>query len=276
MKMKIIKKIFLLFVFVLLTGCVALGHKVFYEQTAPSKYPTTTKVLVFEYQNVNIREIYELLFDDFIVVGKSGFIGPYQPPQQATEFAKSIGADVYISTAQFKETNTSFVTTSVPTTSTTYVSGFTGRGSFYGTATSYGTSTTIIPVSQDRYKQFGLYLRNINNVLPLWERKLSDYKETDVNELSGIWRNENYELKIIKSGNQMVAFITDVQISTDRDSWKINDLKMIFSFDSRVGVYLMSDKTPQPAKFKLNKFGHLEIGLIGHDDYFSFSRKQSK
>lgn len=265
------KKLLVLIAFYALSGCIPLGYQQFYELTAPTKYPNTTKVMVFEYSNVNIREIYDLLYSDFLVIGKSGFNGPYQDPKRAAEFAKSIGADVFIAASQFKETRTSFVSSSTPTTSTTYISGYTGSGSFYGTATSYGTKTTTEPISVDRYNQHGLYLRNLNNVQPLWERKRSDYKETEVSELSGVWYNENYELKIIKSGKQMVAFISSMP--KEMGVWQLDDIKMIFSTESGVGFYLMGDKTPQPVEVKLNKFGHLEVKLITQDESLSFAKK---
>lgn len=265
------KKIFLSFVAIFLTGCVASGYKQFYVQAAPTKYPETNKVMIFEYSNVDINEIYELFYSDFLPIGKSIFNGPYQNPIRALEFAKSIGADVLITSSQFKETRTSFETSSIPTTNTTYISGYTGSGSVYGTATTYGTRTATSSVSVDRYKQGGLYLKNINNSVPLWERKRSDYKETDTSDLSGLWHNENYELRVIQSGKQMVAFISSAP--KEKGLWQLDDIKMIFSPETGAGFYLMWDKTPQPAEIKLNKFGHLEVKLITESQSFSFARR---
>jgi hypothetical protein len=78
-----------------LSGCTTLGHKTFYNQVAPIKYPPTSNVMIFEYSNVDLEEIYELLFSDFLVIGKSGFNGPYEPPTQSRSYAKSIGADFF-------------------------------------------------------------------------------------------------------------------------------------------------------------------------------------
>ena len=77
------KKFVALVVAVLLSGCAQLGHKEFYSQIAPSKYPPTSKVMVFEYSNVDLDEIYQLLFSDFLIVGKSSFNGPYENPAQS-------------------------------------------------------------------------------------------------------------------------------------------------------------------------------------------------
>lgn len=268
----VVKKLLVFFIFFSLSGCTTLGYKQFYDQVAPRKYPPTKKVIVFEYSNVDLNEIYELLFNDFLVIGKASFNGPYEDPLQSISYAKSIGADVFLTASQFKETKTSFMPITSPTTSTTYICGYSGRGSAYGTATTYGTQTNTIQIDTDRYDQVGMYLKNINDIIPLWERKRQDYKKTGSSTLAGIWHNEKYELDIFKSGEQIVAFIT----SRPRGNkyWDIDQLKMIFGDTSGVGIYLMSNKMPMPAEFKLNKFGHLEIKLFTTGDVFSFARKQ--
>ena len=189
------KRIFAAALVVFLTqGCGTSGHKEFYTQVAPSKYPPTEKVLVFEYVDVNLKEIYDLLFSDFLVIGRSDFNGPYEPPLESMSYAKSIGANVLLSTSQFLNTQTSFINLSTPTSSTTYVNGYSGSGSFYGTATTYGTRTRAIPITVDRYDQAGLFLRNVNNVVPLWERTNAQYEKTNQSELEGVWFNEKYNL----------------------------------------------------------------------------------
>ena len=264
------KKIIALLVAVLLSGCAQLGHKEFYSQIAPSKYPPTSKVMIFEYSNVDLDEIYELLFPDFLIIGKSSFNGHYEDPMRSVAYAKSIGADVFISTSQFKETRTSFMNLSTPTTSTTYISGYSGSGSVYGTATTYGTKTTTIPIQVNRYDQEGIYLKKMGGSLPLWERTDAQYKETSKNPLSGKWQNESYRINIYQSGGQMVAFVDEAL--KGNKSWSPGQLKMIFGKDSGVGIYLMGNKTPMPSKFHVNKFGHLEIELLTNSEKFSFAK----
>ncbi|MBI5890675.1 MAG: hypothetical protein HZB47_08360 [Nitrosomonadales bacterium] len=265
------KKLLMLLVLASVTACATLEHQQSYRQVAPTKYPQTAKVMVFEYRNVNIREIYELLYSDYLVVGRSEFSGAYENPARSVEFAKSIGAEIFIAASQFKDTQVSFVQSITPYSDTTFISGYTGTGSFYGTATSYGTRTTMIPVHIDRYDQSGLYLRNVDHVLPLWKRKIADYKETGAAPLSGTWYNENYELKLYKSGTQMVAFFR--QSPGNRDAGQPDEIKMLFNPDTGVGIYLMMDRTPQPARIGLNKFGFLEVDLVSQNDTYSFARR---
>lgn len=255
---------------VMLASCAQLGHREFYDQVAPSKYPPTPKVMIFEYSNVDLDEIYELIFSEFLIIGKSGFNGPYENPDHVRSYAKSIGADILITSSQFKETRTSFMNLSTPTTNTTYISGYSGSGSVYGTATTYGIQTTTIPVRVNRYDQDGIYLKNVNNANPLWERSRLQYKSTRTNDLTGIWKNENYEIEVIQSGEQMVAFISDV-LDGDK-SWSKDQLKMVFGTESGVGIYLMGNKTPMPSEFKVNKFGHLEVKLLTNAETFAFAK----
>jgi hypothetical protein len=265
------RKLLMLLMAALLTGCAALQHQQTFYQVAPTKYPKTARVMVFEYRNVNIREIYDLLYSDYLIIGRSEFIGPYEDPKRSAEFAMTTGADIFVTASQFKESQTSFVPSFTPTTDISYISGFTGTGSFYGTVTSYGTRTTMIPVHYDRYDQNGLFLKNVNHVSPLWERKRADYKETGTNPLSGLWYNENAELRVYKSGTQMVAFFEHAP--KGKEMGQLDDLKMLFNPETGAGVYLMANRTPQPANIKLNKFGFLEVNLVSQNDTFSFARR---
>jgi hypothetical protein len=255
----------------LIAGCTGLGHVKFYDQVAPTTYAPTSSVMVFEYSDVSVSEIYDLLYSDYLIIGKSGFNGRYEDPERAMSYAKSIGADVFISAAQFDETRTSFVNLSTPTTSTTDISGTTSDGYFSGSATTYGTRTTTVPISVNRYDQYGIYLKNVNDTQPIWEQVRSQYGVTANNELSGIWGNENYRIEIFQSGEQLVAFITQV-LEGDR-SWSKDQLKMFFGVEMGVGIYMMGSKAPMPAEFGVNKFGHFEVRLLTDDQAFSFARQ---
>ena len=265
------KKLLILLMFAALTGCAALEHQHSFKQVAPTKYPKTAKVLVFEYRNVNLHEIYDLIYSDFLIIGKSEFTGPYEDPNSSLEFAQSIGADVFVATSQFKETRTSFVPMVTPISSTSYFTGNNASGPFYGTSNNYGTRTTMVPVYIDRYEQNGMYLKNVNQVVPLWDKKRADYKETETHSLSGNWYNENFDLKLYKSGAQIVAFFDSTP--KGKESGHIDDLKLLFNPESGAGIYLMPDRTPQPALIKVNKFGHLEVDLLSRSETLSFARK---
>jgi len=287
----------------LLGGC-AQGHKQFYRQVAPKKYPPTSDVMIFRYGDVEIEEIYNLLFSDLLIIGKSSFNGAYQNPDGVRSYAKSIGSDVLITACQFQAKRTAFVNIETQTD----IRGHDESGSFYGTATTYGTETITVPIRVNRYDQEGLYLRNLAGANLLWERSEEQYEDTDPNVLSGLWENEHYSIKIFQSGSQIVGFIDTVIDGTantlpsytgpgpakwrkpSRQFWSKGQLKMLFGVASIPaapgsssgapgwrGLYLMGNKTPMPAKFSVNKFGHLVVEFLApgggtESDTFSFMK----
>lgn len=261
------------FVLFMLQGC-ATGYQKFYAQVAPSKYSPTQRLMIFEYNNVDINEIYELFFNDFLIIGNSGFNGPFENPQKSASYAKSIGADVLITAVQYKETRTALIPMTTPTISITQIDGYSGSGSFSGTATTFGTQTTSIPVAVRRYNQKGLFLKNVKNILPIWEKVKAQYKKTDTNELEGIWYNEYYKIEMFQSGDKIVGFLTEKPSDrTRRKYWEADQLKIMFGVDSKVGVFLLGTKTPYPAKFRINNFGHFEVSLVGGGIKISFQRE---
>jgi len=152
---------------------------------------------------------------------------------------------------------------SVPTVNTTNISGVGGGGYFSGTATTYGSQNVVIPTRQDRYDQDGIFLRNVNDVIPLWERTKKQYLETSRNKFSGVWRNEDYLLELYVSGESTVAIILNVTGNDDQKSfWSQGDLKFIFNKDGG-GIYLMGNRAPLVANFKINKFRNLEVEYRG-------------
>ncbi len=270
---KIIVNLLLSVTIITLSGCATtLGYQAFYRQVAPEKYTPAENVRIFEYSNADMNELYDLLFSDLLIVGESSFNGPYEDPGSSVSYARSIGADTLIASTQFAETRTSFMPLLTPTMSTTTISGYSGTGSFYGTATSYGTTMTSVPITINRYDQHGMYLKNVNSSnIPLWERNKQDYKKTANNRYDGLWYNENYDVELFLSGSQIVGFIGNVK--KDLPDWKPGQLKMIFNPETGTGIYLMGNKTPMPANIALNKFGHLEFKLILSKERFSFARK---
>ena len=236
------------------------GYETYYNQMAPKQFSYNYDAMVFKYTNVDISEIYELLFSDYMIIGISSFNANYRYPDNKAEyFSRRIGADVLIASSQFSETRTRFDTRITPAISSSFISGFGGSGS-YITATNYGVNTTTVPVQENRYDHDGFFLKNVNDVIPLWERTKDQYEKTSSNDIEGFWKNEKYMVEIFQSGDQMVAFVSEEFVRWP--SWEEGELKFIFGVDSNVGVHLMNDKTPVPARFFIDRWGHLNIELL--------------
>lgn len=257
-------------------GCGTLGHQKFYSQVSPSKYPKTEHVYVFTYGTADLNTLYNLYFSDFLIIGESAFNGSYEDPLASVSFAKSIGAHVFITRSRHTETLHSTINMSVPTYNTTDISGYgSGGGYFSGTATTYGSENIPIPITIEQYDQNGLYLRNVNNVLPIWERTKKQYPKDGDDPLTGFWKNDTYIVEIYQAGTQMVGFVSEFPEGSREKSestWSKGQLKMSFDVKSGKGFYLMGNKTPITADIKLNKFSHLEVSLFGAESKFSFAR----
>ncbi len=253
------------------SGCV-VGHQQFVTYQAPMKYPPAKSTWVFEYANVDLRHLKDVLFSDFLTLAESSFEGPYEDPTQSRYYATQLGADVFIVSTQFKETQTSVVPLTVPSASTTSFSGNVGTQSFSGLATTYGTSTTMIPVAVERYRQQGIYLRNVNNVKPLWLKTRADFTAALTSDFDGTWRNDKYRVDVYRSEGDIVGVIRDVLDGSLKKTWQRDEMKFLFGASGGNGVYLMADRTPMPARVSLNKFGFLEIELIVSGEKFSFAR----
>ena len=158
----------------------------------------------------------------------------------------------------------------LPDTTTYNFSGYGGGSNFYGSGTSYGSTTTTVPISIDRFNQGAMYLKNVNAVQPLWEGRIEDYPKTDKTEIEGTWRSDDYTIVLHKSGQDIVAFVKAANNPESMNNWIIDDLKFVFDEISGQGIYLMGNKTPRPAKFEINKFGHLEVDA--YDVKFSFGK----
>ena len=259
-----------------ISACGTLGHQEFYTQVSPSKYPKTEHVYVFAYGDEDLETLYNLYFSDFLKIGKSSFNGSYEEPSASVSFAKSIGANVFITNSRHTETRHSTINMSVPTSNTTNFSAYgSGGGYLSGTATTYGSKNIPIPITTERYDQDGIYLRNVNNVLPIWEKTKKHYPKDGDSPLTGLWKNENYIVDVYQSGIKIVGFVSEIPEGSEvkpLGAWSKDQLKFAFDVKSSKGVYLMGNKAPVPADIKINKFNHLELSLFRGIERFSFSR----
>jgi hypothetical protein len=59
-----------------------------------------------------------------------------------------------------------------------------------------------------------------------------------------------------------------------KESGHLDDIKILFNPETGAGVYLMADRTPQPAQIKVNKFGNLQIDITSLNESVSFARRK--
>ena len=117
-----------------------------------------------------------------------------------------------------------------------------------------------------------MYLRNVNNIVPIWEKIKKHYPKDGNDPLTGFWKNESYIVEVYQSGSQMVGFVSEIPEGSRVRGWSKDQLNMSFDMESGRGVYLLGSKMPVPEEIKLNKFNHLEVNpLLLEEDPPSFS-----
>ena len=240
----------------LLTSCISGPYAKYYEKQAPTTYEPTKNVTWFDYGSQDIDTLYQSFYSDFFIMGKSEFSGYISNVEKAKKVAQKVGADVVITCRNYKETKTVNYTISTPTSSTTYVRNSSGQT--IGSATTYGTQQSSGSYNYDVYLQQAYYLKNVKNIVPLWERK-KDYYECseETGEFGGIWHDDNYFIQTYRSEDKILGFI----VSSNYKQWLIDEPKFIFDVNTNEGVYFCSDRTPWFANFKINQFGYLEVNL---------------
>ena len=129
--------------------------------------------------------------------------------------------------------------------------------SYSGTSTTYGTQTTQIPYSVDRYDQGAIFLKNVKNIKPIFDKTNVDFPKSGISEYDGIWINETYTIKIYKSDEYIVGINKNL-VTNEWGNWEPNQVKFLITKDN-FGIYMMGAYHPVPAKFEINNFGYLEI-----------------
>ncbi len=252
----------------LLSGC--LSYDKFYVHQAPSKYGPSESVIYID-ANPDADKTYELLLKEFLVVGRVDLSATSVDREPYIVLGKKVGADFVAVSMKFKGRETVDSSIEVPTVNTTYLSGYGSFGTYSGTATTYGTKSIPISYTVKRYDQTGIFLKRINkNARAPWEYRKSDFKKYAASsEFNGVWKNDNYTIEVISSDAEVVAFVLDAgqepksELATVNPTlkWSKGDLKFRFDRASKLGFYLMAIKSPRPAKYAINKFGHLEFEL---------------
>lgn len=162
------KKIILIAVAAILTGCVQSGYMKFYNPYVDAKTLPSVELIgpneepqVFVSSSLD-RDIKILRSKRYIVVGYSSFNGGYEDIKNAAAQAKRIGATVVLTNSEYTNTQSSTSALLLPNNQTTYHSGSVygsgAYGGYSGTSTTYGTTAVPYTTHQRRYDQVAVYL----------------------------------------------------------------------------------------------------------------------
>lgn len=180
-------KISFIFLFTcLVTACTTNGYKNFYrDQTGgvplnqlPVIIPTGEPRLVSG--SLLDKDIETMQEEGFYLLGYSSFNGPIQDSRDALDFAKTIRAEVVIVYSTYRNSVTSALPVSTPTTHTSYTYP-------YGTTTTYGTQTSYVPYTVERYDQSATYwVSGKPSIFGLIVKDLSDEKKQEIESNRGV------------------------------------------------------------------------------------------
>ncbi|MBC8554729.1 MAG: PDZ domain-containing protein, partial [Candidatus Brocadiales bacterium] len=172
----------ILFLAIVLSGCVTSGYKQFYNPYVDAKTLPEVQLLaegqepqIFGTDNFD-RDIRILQSKQYIPIGHSSFNSRYEDIKNAAAQAKRIGATIVLVSSQYTNTQTTTSTLFLPDNRTTYNSGtaygnttynsayggYLGssntRATYSGTSTTYGTKAVPFTTHQRRYDQTAVYL----------------------------------------------------------------------------------------------------------------------
>jgi hypothetical protein len=265
-----------------LSGCVNVAsYDQFYTHQAPTTHKPT-KEIVYVDGDPDADKTHQLLFGAFLVVGRLDFNGPWEGEEPYIAYGKKVGADIVIASTEFDRERQVQGSYSMPTTNTTYLSGYGSYGSYYsGTATTYGSTNVPYSYTVKRYDHSAVFLKRVvPDAKAPWEYTKSEFESyTEESDYNGLWKNDNYLIEVLSSKDDVVGLVVEAgdqpQASLKEKNpilkWVSGDLKFRFDQSSNLGLYLMASKSPRPARISINKFGHLEVQL-DKKNKFSFMK----
>ena len=239
------------------TGCMQRGFEMTYTPELPESMPRTSNPRIFHYYDVNAEKIYKTFFTDYLIIGRSSFEGPYNDPMRLYEFAKEVGAHVVVTSSSLTESRSHDMMMDMPTTPTISVVGGEGAG-----PASYHTTGTVshqrMRMNLNIFSQKALFLRKVKDTPALWEINKAQLSEMSTAQKSGCYVALNAKMEAYKMNGRTLGFYAGNPDSV----WKPGDLKfIIYDGDKLSGVFMMEDKTPQLAKYRILPNGSMKVSL---------------
>ena len=255
----------------------------FYSHQAPRKYPPVESV-VYVAADPDADQVYEATFQDFLIIGRLHFNGPWEGENPYIAYGKKVGADIVLVSTEFESEREIQDSYEVPTTDSVDVSGYDSDGN-YVSGTGTVRSTRLVPYSYTvtRYDHTALFLKRVGSETKApWEYTRADFPRAGDASRSlfvGPCRNDNYAIDVVETGREIVAFVrsaspeaTQILVGLNPSlKWSEGDLKFRFDRRSGQGIYLMASKAPKAATLEINQFGHLQI-RFGPKSGTSFER----
>ena len=260
--------VFLAMVAVAASGCVAPAYVARYEQVSPRTYAPTSSVEMFVYSCYDMQGLYESLFSDFMLIGRSAFTGAPESAEHARAQGMAVGADIVVVTSCFERRD--------------YPPYLRGPRLRFGWMIPWGPYGRLymedvvdLPLAPPVvYGQEAYFLKNVGNAKGIWQKRYSDFPEDGKpGDYGGVWENQWLRIRAYASGGLVVGVLEKL-FEAQSQGWESAQVKFVFDPGSGRGVYVMTDRTPMPSKFSINRFGHLTVELGGGLKGLAFERSE--
>lgn len=239
----------LLLLSLLCLGCSSAYQRYYHDQS-PEEFPASEEVRIFQYNCFDLDAIYNRIFGEYLIIGSSFFLRVYEDPQTVRSFAKSIGADLVLSSIQYQRSKTVINTRIEPYFQQEY-------DPKTGSQRAFETKKTVDTYEVDLYQHYALFLRNVKQVKAIDRYTHHDYPQHGKSVSDGFWSNPNDRLRVYASHGKTVGVRLNTT-SANGNPHRPDALKFLFDRDGS-GWYIRGNLTPHPAQLRINRFGYLEI-----------------
>ncbi len=220
-----------------------------YTHLAPKKYPASNKQPVYVGTAYGAQTMYNALFNDFLLIGKSSFTAKHGRVSQYINYGREVGADVIIVSFQNMQKDKEHFSITEQLLWDTSLTTFHTR--------------TIINFDQDV-----LFLKKIGNAKAPWEYVKGEFElheKNDTDPYLGNWVGYRIcKIAIYSSEDEYLGLVNEDNCKEKSGinkmlAWKNEDVRLRINKQSKQGFYLNRNKIPILIKSQINKFGYLEL-----------------
>ncbi|APR98721.1 hypothetical protein [Wolbachia endosymbiont of Folsomia candida] len=241
-----------------------------YVNYAPEKYAKSSRQPVYISTSYNVHNIYNLLFNDFLIIGESSFTAEYDAAGDYIKYGKKVGADIIIASFENMQKVEKYVKTTVPDEKSVTILDTKNNKTKSQKITIQKDKDVYIPYTVTNFDQAVLFLKRVDGAKAPWEYVQKDfvlYQGDNTDPYLGNWTGyKTCRIEIYSTQDEYLGFINEANNDCKGKpkvnkmlAWKNGDIKLRINKQSKQGFYLNQDKVPILIKSRINKFNNLEL-----------------
>lgn len=240
-----------------------------YVNYAPEKYTQSSNQPVYISTSYNVHNMYNLLFNDFVIIGESSFTAEYSATSDYIKYGKKVGADIVIASFENMEKIEKYVKTTVPGEESVTILDTKNNETKSQKITIQRDKDVYVPYTVTNFDQVVLFLKRVDGAKAPWEYVQEDFAfhQDDQDQYLGNWAGyKTCRIKVYSTKDEYLGFINEANNGCTGKpkvnkmlTWKNGDIKLRIEKQSKQGFYLNQDKVPILIKSRINKFNNLEL-----------------